>query len=124
MKNPRTLALHDVGQRLWLDNITRQLLRSVGGPDFQINPTVIDDRAELLPQSFLDHGPPRHPREPDAIVQHRKPTARHVDDHIACVAQLVMKTHSDDPAGHRRCASRIEYLVASQPAAQGLRCAS
>ena len=28
MKNPRTLALHDVGQRLWLDNITRQLLQS------------------------------------------------------------------------------------------------
>ena len=28
MKNPRTLALHDAGQRLWLDNITRQLLQS------------------------------------------------------------------------------------------------
>jgi transaldolase len=28
MKNPRSLALHDVGQRLWLDNITRQLLPS------------------------------------------------------------------------------------------------
>jgi transaldolase len=28
MKNPRTLALHDLGQRLWLDNITRQLLQS------------------------------------------------------------------------------------------------
>jgi len=28
MKNPRTLALHDVGQRLWLDNISRQLLQS------------------------------------------------------------------------------------------------
>ena len=28
MKNPRTLALHDIGQRLWLDNITRQLLQS------------------------------------------------------------------------------------------------
>jgi transaldolase len=28
MKNSRTLALHDVGQRLWLDNITRQLLQS------------------------------------------------------------------------------------------------
>jgi transaldolase len=28
MRNPRTLALHDVGQRLWLDNITRQLLQS------------------------------------------------------------------------------------------------
>jgi transaldolase len=28
MKNTRTLALHDAGQRLWLDNITRELLRS------------------------------------------------------------------------------------------------
>jgi transaldolase len=28
MKNPRTLALYDVGQRLWLDNISRQLLQS------------------------------------------------------------------------------------------------
>jgi transaldolase len=28
MRNPRTLALHDVGQRLWLDNISRQLLQS------------------------------------------------------------------------------------------------
>jgi transaldolase len=28
MKNPRTLALHDVGQSLWLDNITRELLQS------------------------------------------------------------------------------------------------
>jgi len=28
MKNPRTLALHDVGQGLWLDNISRQLLQS------------------------------------------------------------------------------------------------
>jgi len=28
MKNTRTLALHDFGQRLWLDNITRQLLQS------------------------------------------------------------------------------------------------
>ena len=28
MKNARTLALHDVGQRLWLDNISRQLLQS------------------------------------------------------------------------------------------------
>jgi len=28
MKNPRTLALHDSGQRLWLDNITRGMLRS------------------------------------------------------------------------------------------------
>ena len=28
MKNLRSLALHDVGQRLWLDNITRQLLQS------------------------------------------------------------------------------------------------
>ena len=28
MKQPRTLALHDLGQRLWLDNITRQLLQS------------------------------------------------------------------------------------------------
>jgi len=28
MTNPRTLALHDMGQRLWLDNITRQLLQS------------------------------------------------------------------------------------------------
>jgi transaldolase len=26
--NPRTLALHNAGQRLWLDNITRQLLQS------------------------------------------------------------------------------------------------
>jgi transaldolase len=28
MKNPRTLALYDIGQRLWLDNITRRLLQS------------------------------------------------------------------------------------------------
>jgi transaldolase len=28
MKNPRTLALHDMGQCVWLDNITRQLLQS------------------------------------------------------------------------------------------------
>jgi transaldolase len=28
MKEPRTLALHNLGQRLWLDNITRQLLQS------------------------------------------------------------------------------------------------
>lgn len=28
MKNPSTFALHDVGRRLWLDNIGRQLLQS------------------------------------------------------------------------------------------------
>ena len=28
MKNPRTLALHDVGQPLWLDNITRVRCRT------------------------------------------------------------------------------------------------
>jgi transaldolase len=51
MKNPRTLALHDVGQRLWLDNITRQLpqsgtlaryIRELSVTGLTSNPTIFE----------------------------------------------------------------------------------